>query len=188
LSETQHALTQVHHPCHLTNSTVAIGKARGACAQSFAPWQQATIEFTPRDHSIIACSRHICILLFFAHIPFVVNHTINATPQERLQQHPLLFTMNRTDRTFFCVKAELSTTCTSWLQHHFIAIGKAQGACVQSFAPWQEVTRVHARDHYYCLFAPHVYIIVLRAHPVCGESHNQCNVTREVATLPFRFT
>jgi len=29
------------------------------------------------------------ILLFFAHIPFVVKHTINATPTERLQ-HPLV--------------------------------------------------------------------------------------------------
>jgi len=26
-------------------------------------------------------------VLFFTHIPFVVNHTINATPPERLQQH-----------------------------------------------------------------------------------------------------
>jgi len=26
-------------------------------------------------------------VLFFAHIPFVVNHTINATPPERLQQY-----------------------------------------------------------------------------------------------------
>jgi len=33
---------------------VAIGKARAACAQSFALWQQATIEITRRDHSIIA--------------------------------------------------------------------------------------------------------------------------------------
>jgi len=41
------------------------------------------------------------MVLFFAHIPFVVNHTINATPPERLQQHPLLFTTNHTDRTFF---------------------------------------------------------------------------------------
>jgi len=33
---------------------------------------------------------HICMVLFFTHIPFVVNHTINATPPERLQQcyHP----------------------------------------------------------------------------------------------------
>jgi len=35
--------------------TVAIGKARAACAQSFALWEQATIEFTYHDHSIIAC-------------------------------------------------------------------------------------------------------------------------------------
>ena len=58
-----------------------------ASAQSFAPWQQATIEFTCHDHSIIACSRHIHIFLFFAHIQFVVNHRINATPLERLQHY-----------------------------------------------------------------------------------------------------
>ena len=29
---------------------------------------------------------HICMVLFFTHNPFVVNHTINATPPERLQQ------------------------------------------------------------------------------------------------------
>jgi len=36
-------------------------KSLAACAQSFAPWQQATIEITRRDHSIIACSRHIYV-------------------------------------------------------------------------------------------------------------------------------
>jgi len=71
----------------ILKGTVAIGKARAACAQSFATWQQATIEFTHRGNSIIACSRHIYISLFFAHIPFVVNHTFNATPPERLQQN-----------------------------------------------------------------------------------------------------
>ena len=34
-------------------------KSRAASAQSFALWQEATIEFTYHDHSIIACSRHI---------------------------------------------------------------------------------------------------------------------------------
>jgi len=53
-------------------------KSRAAYAQSFALWQQATIEFTCHDHSVIACSRHIYMVLFFMHIPFVVNHTINA--------------------------------------------------------------------------------------------------------------
>jgi len=42
---------------------------------------------TRHDHSIVACSRHKHILLFFAHIPFVVNHTFNATPTDRLQHN-----------------------------------------------------------------------------------------------------
>jgi len=36
-------------------------KFRAAYAQSFALWQQAAIEFTCHDHSIIACSRYICV-------------------------------------------------------------------------------------------------------------------------------
>jgi len=36
-------------------------KSRAAYAQSLALWQQATIEFTCHDHSIIACSRHIYV-------------------------------------------------------------------------------------------------------------------------------
>jgi len=80
------------------------------------PWSLCYCLFAP----------HICMVLFFAHIPFVVNHTINATPPERLQQHLLLFTTNHTDRTFFCVKAELRTTSTSWSQHHFDAIGNPE--------------------------------------------------------------
>jgi len=62
------------------------GKARAAKCASFTLWQQATIEITRRDHSIIACSCNIYMVLFFAHIPFVVNRTFNATPPERLQQ------------------------------------------------------------------------------------------------------
>jgi len=101
-------------------------KSRAAYAQSYTLWQQATIEFTCHDHSlgtlVIMFNRshvnigrastprslfycffapHISIVLFFTHIPFVVNHTIKATPPERLQQHPLLFTTNRTNRTLF---------------------------------------------------------------------------------------
>jgi len=46
------------------------------------------------------------------------------------------------------------------------------------------------RDHptrslFYCLFAPHRCIFVLRAHPVRGESYNQRNTTGEVATVDF---
>jgi len=45
-----------------------------------------------RDRSIIACSHHIYVVLFFAHIPFVVNRTFNTTPMKRLQQrYPRVF-------------------------------------------------------------------------------------------------
>jgi len=36
---------------------------------------------------------------------------------------------------------------------------------------------------YYCLLPPRIYIFVLSAHPVRGESHNQRNATGEVATV-----
>ena len=62
-------------------------KSRAACAQSFALWQQATIEIMRRNLSYYCLlALHICMVLFFTHIPFVVNHTINARPPERLQQ------------------------------------------------------------------------------------------------------
>jgi len=35
---------------------------------------------------------------------------------------------------------------------------------------------------YYCLFAPLICGVVLRAYPIRGESHNQHNTSREVAT------
>ena len=52
-----------------------------------------------------------------------------------------------------CVKAELGTTFTSWSQHHFVDVSLT-------------------------------YVMVLFfTHPVRGESHNQRNTTREVATM-----
>ena len=76
-------------------------KSQAACAQSFTPWQHATIEFMVTISLTIACSWHAYIFLFFVHTPFVVNHTFNATPLERLQQHPLLF-YNETHARSFC--------------------------------------------------------------------------------------
>jgi len=36
---------------------------------------------------------------------------------------------------------------------------------------------------YYCLFAPHIYGVVFRAHSVLGELRIQRNANREVATI-----
>jgi len=50
-----------------------------------------------RDHAsqslllLLAGATYIKVL-FFAHTPFVANHTINATPPERLQQSDTLTT------------------------------------------------------------------------------------------------
>ena len=47
------------------------------------------------------------------------------------------------------------------------------------------------RDHMprslcYCLFSPRIYIVVLRAHPVRGESQIPRKATEEVATQPYQ--
>ena len=47
---------------------------------------------------------HICMVLFFTHIPSVVNHTINATPPERLQQPSHLKPSNYYYDTIICLK------------------------------------------------------------------------------------
>ena len=61
-------------------------KSRAACAQSFALWQQATIEIMLAISLLLARATYIMVLLF-THILFVVNHTTNATPPERLQHN-----------------------------------------------------------------------------------------------------
>jgi len=45
------------------------------------PWSLCYCLFAP----------HVCMVLFFTHIPFVVNHTINATPPETLQHNLAAF-------------------------------------------------------------------------------------------------
>jgi len=53
---------------------------------------QTLLEVTRLDHSIgitlllLVCATYIWVL-FFTHIPFVVNHTMNATLTERLQHY-----------------------------------------------------------------------------------------------------
>jgi len=60
---------------------------------------------------------------------------------------------------------------------------KYRAACAQSFAPRQ----MRHNLSYYCLLAPRICIVVLRAHPVRGELHNQRNTTGEVATTSSPF-
>jgi len=53
------------------------------------------------------------------------NYTFSATPPEKLQQHPLVFPMNRTYCTFFLSRLYLATP-SSWSKHHFVVIRKPE--------------------------------------------------------------
>ena len=121
--------------------------------------------------------------------PFVVNHTINATPPERLQQHPLLFTTNHTDRTFFLWR--LHPARPSHPGHSTILLRSEipRGICAKlrtvaasnnrAHMPWslfayacryvQSLTslvspEIIRHDHYYCLFAPHICMVLFFTH------------------------
>ena len=139
-------------------------KSQAGSAQSFALWQQATIEITCRDHSIIACSRHIYVVLFFTHIPFVVNHTFNAMPMERLQQYPLLFTTNRTDHILFYEGR-------TWYDLHILVTApfccdrEARAGSVQNFALWQQAPiEITCRDHSIIACSRHIYVVLFFTH------------------------
>ena len=55
---------------------------------------------------------------------------------------------------------------------------------MQSFAPWQQATiEITRQDHSIIACSRHMYNgVILHAHPIRGESHNQHNTTEEVAT------
>ena len=82
------------------------------------------------------------------------------------------------------MKAELGTTSTSWSQHHFCCDRKSRAACAQSFALWQQATiEIMLAISLTIACSRYIYNgVILHAHPVRGESHNQRNAIGEVAT------
>ena len=140
-----------------------------------------------RDHapqSLYYClfAPHICGVVLRAHLLCGESHIQRNASGEVTTTFPAFY--NEPHRSHvLCVKAEPVTTFTSWSQHHFVAIGKPERHVLHTVAAISN--RVHNRPQslYYCLFAPHIYVVVLRAHPVRGESHIQRNASGEVATL-----
>jgi len=63
---------------------------------------------------------------------------------------------------------------------------KSRAACAQSFAPWQQATiEIMLAISLTIACSRYTYDgVILPAHPVRGESHNQRNTTGEVATVP----
>jgi len=94
------------------------------------------------------------------------NHTINATPTERLRQHPLVFAMNRTYCTFFLWRFVPGTTFTSW-SNHCCCDWKGRAASSQSFTLWQQAIKIPCCVHLISACSRHM-AVVLHAHPVRG--------------------
>ena len=97
------------------------------------------------------------MVLFFTHIPFVVNHTINATTPERLQQHPFLFATNHTDRMFFVWRLNSARPSHPGYSTILLRSEIPSGKC----AKLRTVEASNNRDHacnlsYYCLQALHI--------------------------------
>ena len=101
-------------------------KSRTACAQSFALWQQATIEITRQDHSIIGCSHriHNGVILHAYPVRGESHDQRNTTGEVATTSAPFDNEPHRSH--VLCMKAELRTTFTSWSQHHFVAIGNPE--------------------------------------------------------------
>jgi len=101
-------------------------KSRAACAQSFAPRQQATIEIMHRNLSYYCLlAPRICIFVIHAHPVRGESHNQRNTTGEVATTSPPFY--NEPHRSHvLCVKAELGTTSTSWSQHHFVAIGNPE--------------------------------------------------------------
>ena len=105
------------------------------------------------------------MVLFFTHIPFVVNHTINATPPERLQQHPLLLTTNYTDRTFFVWRLNSARPSHPGHSTVLLRLEIPSGTCAKLRTVAASNNRVHMPwSFYYCMFAPRVSMVLFFTH------------------------
>ena len=110
------------------------------------------------------------------------NHTFNATPTERLQQHPSFFQQTAPIARSFCegstwhhlhmlVKA---TLCCDW---------KGRAASVQTFTLWHQARINNPRRANFISACSCHMGVVHHAHPVRGESHIQHNYSLYTALL-----
>jgi len=124
--------------------------------------------------------QHICMVLFFTHIPFVVNHTFNATPPERLHQHPLLFTTNHTDSTFFVWRLTLARPSHPGHSTILLRSEIPSGMCAKLCTVAANNNRVHMLwSLYFCLFAPHICMVLFFTHIPFVANHTFTATTPE---------
>jgi len=150
-------------------------------------------------HTVAASNKRSCVAisLTIACLPSVYNGVIVHAHPVCGESHNQRNTTGEVATTFppfynkphrlhvLCVKAELGTTFTSWSPHHFVAIGNPEQHMRKAShrgSKQQQRSCVAISLTIACL--PSVYNgVIVHAHPVRGESHNQCNTTGKVATI-----
>ena len=152
-------------PTELANNTNKLWcfcdrKARAASAQSFALWQQATIDITCRDYFIIACLCHLYrnVVLRAHSVRGETCIQRNASREVATTSPP--FSKNRTDSSSFCEGF-------TWLELHILVTApfccdwkSPSGMCTKL----RTVAASNNKDHtqwslYYCLFAPLIWVL-----------------------------
>jgi len=112
---------------------------------------------TQWDHSIIACSRHVYVGVVLRAHSVVVNRIYTATRTERLQQHPLLLTMNCTNSKFFLFRLHLAQPSHPSHSTILLQAESPSGKCVKLHTVAANNNRDHpTRSLYYCLFVAHI--------------------------------
>ena len=105
------------------------------------------------------------------------THTHSVQRQQRLQQHPLLFTMNRTDYTFFLWRFHTARPSHPGHSTIFLRSESPSGMCAKLFIVAASNNRVHLiRSLYYCLFTPHIWALFF--------THIPFMVNRAFSTMP----
>ena len=93
-------------PSHPGHSTILLRSEipSGMCAKLRTVAASNNRDHAPQSLLLLLARATYIMVLFFRHIPFVANHTINATPPERLQQyHQVSFSRSQKSDVFcFC--------------------------------------------------------------------------------------
>ena len=113
------------------------------------------------------------------------NHTFNATPTERFQQHPLVFAMNRNCCTFFLWRLHLAPPSHPGQNTTLLWLERPSSKCAKLPTVASSNNKyLTSCSSYFCMFAPRGCWSSCTS--VRGESHIQHNANWEAATPAAR--
>jgi len=113
------------------------------------------------------------------------NHTFNATPTESLQEHPLVFVMNRTYFMFFLWRLYLATPSHLGQSTTLFWLKRPSNKCAKlpTVEPSNNKDPMSCSS-YFCLFAPHG--CCSSPTSLRDESHTHHNANWEAVALAAR--